>query len=237
MAADVYVIPLWRFFAGEFVPPLARAFGSVARVEIATRRIVEVTDKAPRAGFLQRRRAKRAAASVMRAINAHEPGAGRWRDEGECLYSEQAHVMEALGPYAVWLDYSDVMTSFEPPLPDRCWGSHQIFDVHQKEKRNLRFHHTHLLRCGHLGVPVDFPQPVWFEKKKIANLEFHRFACSTPRALHELDRMNEELRVPSPFVWEEHKSDPLVNVYPGWIQLREIVALSVQHGLPIVWDY
>lgn len=55
-------------------------------------------------------------------------------------------------------------------------------------------------------------------------------------AIAELDRLNQSLKTPDPFVWEEHKSNPLVKVYEGYLEIRKAVELSVKHGLPMIYE-
>jgi hypothetical protein len=90
-------------------------------------------------------------------------------------------------------------------------------------------------------LPVDFSEPVVIERYLI--LGYHpavRHACSTPRALVELQPIIAELKVPRDY--SKHVStnadpvdDPLVGVKLAFDHLRTVLELSEKYKLPAVF--
>src|SRR5438046_1268988 len=110
MALNVYVMPIWRFKAGDFSSSL-EALGITPT--IITPDGIMLRRRKSRVSFLTRWRAKRQTRQLRSAIEAESGHPIRWNDEGEVAYSEQAGGFEALRAFARWLDCRDLLPNFD----------------------------------------------------------------------------------------------------------------------------
>ena len=171
MALDVYVMPLWRFKAGDFEAPIEQnlrlepSVVSVDGVEKPSRRRTGGL-----ARWLHRSRARREVRAVRKAVEAANRVKVRWKDEGPVAYSHQSPGMEALRAYARWLDCRDRFPTFDAP-PERDYYKHPVMNVQLANPT-----------CAHLighscfngyYLPADFEQVAevepylvfgWFER-------------------------------------------------------------------------
>src|SRR2546423_987081 len=122
MALDVYVMPIWKFMAGDFQPPLA-AIG-VAPVIITPdakihRRLIAGSSS------ITRWKAKWATRRLRREIESEIGHSVWWNDKGEVAYARQAAGFESLRAFARWLDYRDIFATFEP-APQNNYYNHPV---------------------------------------------------------------------------------------------------------------
>ena len=122
MGLDVYVMPIWKFKAGDFASPL-EALG-IAPVTVGPHGMSQRESNA-RPSFLTRWKAKRATRRLRREIEAEVGHAVYWNDEGNVAYTRQAHGFESLRAFAKWLDYRDMFPTFDAP-PENDYYRHPV---------------------------------------------------------------------------------------------------------------
>jgi len=240
MSIDLYVMPLWRFCAGDYTSPLAAFMeGSGGpppkRVNVSTGQVTPAPHE-HEVGFFERWRARREVARVRRAVRNANGRSVAWKDDGPCVHRSQAHALNPLLAYEAWLSCKDLMPAFEADV-SKPWNSHPALRLrHEHGRQSLC---PHLIAAAGSGVflPCDFATPVVIRTVQIRKWTFTIMAGSSIRLAAELDRLNQSLKTPDPFVWEEHKSNPLVQVYEGYLEIRKAVELSVKHGLPMIYEW
>lgn len=228
MALDIYVMPLWRFKAGDFASPVERAIGLSPK--IATPDGIE--ERPVRVGWLDRWPAKREVRAIRRAVERANEVPIRWRDEGEVVYAEQSRGMEPLRAYAMWLDHRDRLPEFEPP-PEGNFANHPA--LAQESDRPLTYPHLvgHDCFSGYF-FPCDFPRITEVEPYLILGTwPASRYVGSSERLRRELTAIAGHLPAPS---GEPTPDDsPLIAVRTAFRQLRNVVELSCRYELPIVF--
>src|SRR5262245_35040433 len=227
MALDIYVMPLWRFKAGDFLTPIEANLG--IRPTIIT---PDGTVKRPsKAGWIARWKARRQVASVRKCVEAANRVAIRWTDEGDQVYASQSFGMESLRAYAKWLDFRDQMPTFEPP-PERNYYKHPVVALNDGRRLTCSHLVQHNCYSGYF-LPCEFEQLVYVEPYIRHNWEFARAVGSTPRLLRDLASVQEHLRVSDDCTGP--MDDPLREPKLAYLQLVEVAALSCRHGLPIIF--
>ena len=227
MGLDIYVMPLWRFKAGDFRSPIETATG--IRPKIVTADGIE--ERPAQVGWLDRWRAKRQVAAIRSAVESVNRTRPRWHDEGEVVYSEQSGGMEALRAYAKWLDCADRIPEFDLP-PEGDYYKHPVMGLEVER-----------LSCPHLVehdcyngyyLPCEFARLAEVEPYKLfGHWPATRSVGSSVRLLRELDLVQERLGVLEDYDYAQ--DDPLVAVKAAYLQLREVAKLSCRHALPIVF--
>src|SRR6516165_7360004 len=103
MALDIYVMPLWRFKAGDFMSPIESALGIKPRVVTAEgiHELPRAVDKAKRLSCQQE------VADICKRVEAVNKVRIKWKDEGDVQYASQCWGIQALRAYARWLDLRD----------------------------------------------------------------------------------------------------------------------------------
>lgn len=228
MAIDVYVMPMWRFRSGDFESSLAifaRKQGisfSVIRsgLSVSPRRLLR--------RFFAQRYVRKLQTTLSKSIGKSVS----WEDEGETLYNHQFHSFYQLLAYTKWLDLKDEIPEFE--LSER--GS---ADAHPTWKFN-RPHWTYplinALDCySGIIVPSDFPNPVHIPEKLWDGTIGTRKIFSSHALLCEINVLNLHLNVPEGW---DHKNSPKHLFWPMscLYQLRDILRLSIEHQLPVMFD-
>jgi hypothetical protein len=227
MALDIYVMPIWRFKVRDFSSPIESKLGIRPKV-VSPNGIQEPPAKA---GWIARWRARRQVAAIRKAVEAANGTSAHWRDDGEVVYAEQSHGIEPLRTFASWLDLRDRMPEFRPP-PEGNYYKHPVWD----------FDHDRPLSCPHLVehdchsgyfLPCDFERPVQVEPYRIHSWSFSRCVGSTVRVRKELAFLAEHLSVPDDHV--DTKDDPKAKVKTAFLQMQQVVDLSLLHGLPVIF--
>jgi hypothetical protein len=227
MALDLYVMPLWRFKAGDFASRIEAAIG--IRPKIVTAEGVEERP-APVGGF-GRWRARRQVSAIRRAVEALNGTPVRWKDDGGVVYSEQSRGMEALRAYAKWLDCRGQVPEFAP-APGGDYYQHPVMGL-EIERVSCPHLTGHDCYNGYY-LPCDFERLARVEPYKIfGQWPATRPVGSSVRLLRELDYVQERLRVPESYDYPQ--DDPLVAVKAAYLELREVADLSCRHGLPIIF--
>jgi hypothetical protein len=227
MALDIYVMPLWRFKAGDFRSAVETATGY--RPKIVTADGIE--ERPASVGWLDRWRAKRQVAALRKAVEAVNQARVRRDDEGGVIYSEQTRGMEGLRAYAMWLDCREEMPEFGLP-PE---GNYYNHPARQLEVERLSCPHLvkHDCNSGYF-LPCEFDRLAKVEPYKVfGHLPATRSVGSSTRLLRELDFVQEHLRVPEDY--DPPSEDQLASIKFAYLQLREAAELSCRHGLPIIF--
>lgn len=196
MALDVYVIPIWRFKAGDFRSPLN---------DIGLSPLIVGPDGVQRPedtcgpGFVSGWKARRATRQLRREIETEIGHAVRWNEEGEVAYAEQGHGFQALRAFAKWLDYRDLFPTFELP-PDGNYYDHPVMS--DELARPLMYPQV-VEHCCHSGyyVPAELERVVYVEPfQSWGGLTFKRSVGSSPRLLTELQQLVERLDSANHFI-------------------------------------
>ena len=230
MAVDAFVMPLWRFKAGDFVTGVERLAGGVGNVTYFNFDAT-LSVRSRRVGFFARRRARRDVIGIRKAVERANNCAVEWHDEGATVYNAQLHDYTPLIDYVWWLDRRDLMPEFPHRKSD-------------EEKRN--FYGTARDRAStfpHLAVvpfhsgyvlPCDFGRPIDVEPYMIFNTWPAAWkVVSAARLRVEIARVNETLNASADYQWTE--GDPVGDVKVVFNRIREIVDLSCRHGLPAIF--
>jgi len=140
MSLDVYVMPMWRFKAGDVETATERLLGRPTKrltpEGIFTRKRVQ--------GYFARRRAKREVRRVVAEAEEKLHLRIQWHDEGEVVHAEQASWgFEALRAYAKWLYLKDIFPAFDEP-PEANFYKHPVM-AFKDESRDFRFSHISII--------------------------------------------------------------------------------------------
>lgn len=223
MGLDVHVMPLWKYFAGDFLSPVEKLFANVQRVG---------TPK-PDARETEARETVENIRFMVREVLRIEPA---WTDEGESVFCEQYRyeAFHLLRAYAA---------EFEAAR-----GAPFVFDASGDPTEN-----PHLKRLTR-DVPTAFRHlikhsddegfwlPIPMTHVVLLDPETWFAAGSSHGLLAELDRLAPSLGMTRD--WAQlgrgdcaaAKDDPLSELKFGWSVLHAAARLSVEHGLPIVFD-
>jgi hypothetical protein len=227
MSIDLFVMPLWRFKAGDFRSPIEVQLG--IRPRIATAEGIESHPRPP--SWISRWRAKRDVAKLKRFVARANGVPIDWKDEGDVVYSGQTYGMTPLKAYAHWLDCREKMPGFDPPS-DHDYDRHPVFSI-EINRTSFPQLIEHDCYNGYF-LPVEFSSVVEAEPYLIfGNWPATRSVGSSPMLRRELDRMQEDLQVPEPYDYSQ--DDPLIAVRAAYLTIRKAVDLSCQHGLPMIF--
>ena len=229
MSLDVFVMPLWRYWTGEFQTPLERAMIEQG----AQDRYVRTRPK-PAASHAD---AKSSVEALQRQI-LHNLGPGnRWRDDGEIVFSQQFsyNAWHALRAFAADHQYQqpnfvfDQNAHLHPALPSIYAGGRTRFP-------NLIRHPDH---CG-FWLPVRFEEPFDLGVQDPNGVRW--YTGSSYQLLKELTYLGGVLGLTLDRGQEgwtlqfENPDDPLMLVYEGWALMRWAARSSTTARLPIVFD-
>jgi hypothetical protein len=224
---DVYVMPLWRFKAGDFHSPIEAAVGMRPKIVTAD----GLDERPARAGWFSRWRARRQVAAIRKAVESINGVPVEWADDGGVVYERQSFGFESLRAYANWLDCREQFPQFDPP-PEGDYYKHPVMSV---EVGRLSCPHLveHDCYSGYY-LPCEFERMVRVEPYLIfGQWPASRAVGSSPRLLRELDFVQATLQVPEGYQYPA--DDPLVAVKAAYLQLREVAELSCRCGLPIIF--
>jgi hypothetical protein len=226
MSVEIYVMPLWRFKAGDTRTAVEIATGIKPKIVDGNGDIVE----GPPPGWWVRWKARREVASLCRKVGRVNGTRIRWPDEGGQVYVQQSVGMGSLRAFARWLDLRDQFQSFDAP-PKRDFYKHPVMKV----KRSWSF--PHLVRhCCYNGyfLPCDFETPTEVEPYLIfGQWPANRNVASSVRLRDELRRIRPEFdaltsSMPSREPHLEHVGEALA-------QLEKVARISCEENLPIIF--
>src|SRR5688572_17930799 len=219
MALVVYVMPLWRYLAGDYEAAQAQ-FGA---------------DAGSRALSVSPAEARTFVARLRHGFRDVSRNAMRWHDRGEAIFARPFNVesWNALRAFAADQQYPVAGFNFgreshrHPGLHEVLYGHGSAFE------HTVKQHET-----GGFYLPVDFARPLELTVREDASSTI--LAGSSVALLRELnvlgprvglDRDLGELREGEVFAV---RPEPLQYVKFGWAFLRHVARLSVQHRLPII---
>ncbi len=219
MTLDVYVMPLWRYLAGDDEGVQARVSADAGSRELSV-------SPAEARSFVARLR------HGFRDVSRN---AMRWNDRGDAVFARPFNVQSwnALRAFAADQQYAVERFNFgreshrHPGLHEVLYGGASAF-LH-----TVKQHDT-----GGFYLPVDFPRPLELTVREDASSTI--LAGSSVALLRELnvlgprvglDRDLGELRPGEVFAV---RPEPLQYVKYGWAFLHHVARLSVQHRLPII---
>jgi hypothetical protein len=229
MALDVYVMPIWKFKAGDFTSPLAKL--GLSPVQVGPEGSV-VRDGRDRPGWWTRWKARRETARLGREMKDKLGRAVRWNDVGDVVYSSQSGGFQSLRAYAKWLDCRDQLPSFDPP-PQGNYYNHPALAM--KLRKPLTFPQLvgHSCFTGYF-LPVEIDRVVYVEPfRSWGHVVLHRSVGSSHRLLAELQVLAGELNADEHYRWVE--GDDLHEVKQALAQLLTLAKLSCGRDLPIVF--
>lgn len=236
MSVNLYVMPLWRFFAGDYDPPLARLGIPFKRLS-PTGQVFD-PPKAGAATPAQVALGQRKAANIAAKVRETNKADIAWDDRGDVVYNSQAGgSRDGLLAYVTWLDYGDRLPRFELSADGR-YDRHPVWRHHQNLHRPATFPHLaqHSLFCGYF-LPCDFERPViahMIKHPPFPPIPVH--AASTVRLAAELEAINDLLQVPDPLDHQRFADHPYALIFSAFDQLRATARLSLQHRLPIIYE-
>jgi hypothetical protein len=229
MALDVYVMPIWKFKAGDFESPL-EALGVSPVIISSDGSMQRKTSSRP--GLVTRWKAKRETRRLRREIEKEIGHPVSWNEDGATAYSDQAPPFEPLRAFAKWLDYRDMFPTFDAP-PEDDYYKHPVMS--NKLTRPLTYPQivNHSCHTGYF-IPTDLDRVVFVEPFVAwGRFEFKHSVGSTMRLLNELQHLGEVLNVKRDHQWE--KDDPLAMIKSDFSQLYSIALISSEKNLPIIF--
>lgn len=229
MALDVYVMPMWRFKAGDLTTGVQRQFAGKTTLVSPLGFLRLPNFKA----LLARRSAVRQVRAVVKEAEQSLGVRLRWRDEGEVVFSEQAWWgFEALRAYAKWLDLKDQLPAFEDP-PENNFYKHPALKC-EAPGRQFRFSQIidHSCYSGYY-VPCHFDRVVYVDSYQVfGRFTFQRSFGSSYTLHDQLGRLEPEM---------PQDDDPVISessrraIAAGFKTLKDLCGHSLSHKLPIVF--
>jgi len=231
MSLDVYVMPIWRFKAGDFSSPISRLGLDVPVFTIGPEGTKRSDRRRP--SLVARWRAKRVTRRLGQEISRKVGRVISWSENGDVAYGEQSGGFESLRSYAKWLDYRDLLPTFDLP-PDDNYYNHPVMTGRFERPPTYPLLVEHNCFSGYF-LPVDFDGVVEVEPyKSWGEFVFTRSVGSSPKLLVELSRLTDLVQA-DPDAAGQKGNDPLARVKEALVQLLEIARLSCERHLPIIF--
>jgi hypothetical protein len=227
MGLDIYVMPIWKFKAGNFRSPLEKI--GLTPVTVTPEGTVRQC-RPP--GFIQRWQGRRATRRLRREIEAEIGHAVRWNDEGAVALVEQGSAFESLRAFAKWQDCLDQLPTFDPP-PENNYYNHPAMSADPDRPLSYPQLVEHSCFSGYF-IPAELERVVHVEPyRSFGDFVFHRAVGSSFRLLEELRQLSGVLGIEGDGIWQE--ADPLAEVKAAFAQLHKAAKISVEQDLPIVF--
>lgn len=251
MALDAYVMPLWRFKAGDFTCPIEATLGikpTIISPEtrplphapwylrlLAAIGIIEFIEPPPepspeefKAAAVQEVDALKTQLTDMIGIPIE------WFDDGDVHYNKQFHDPSVLRTFAAWYDHRDEFPEFLPAPKLQYWN-HPVRRLLKPDKRRFPILSEHSLSTGYL-LPVPFEGVHYVEPfKSWGDREFFRDVSSTQAVLGELAEILEFIATVPEVREEEHGSIPVADARWYAEELQRMCRLSIEHRLPVIF--
>lgn len=231
MGLDIHVMPLCKFFAGEYESPLEKLkdiLGPVMRIG---------TPKPD----MPMEDAKEEVADLQKTLSEEFGTRSVWDDVGDPAFSEQFdfRAWHALRAFAAHQDYPakkgllrKEVRYFELENPESHPGIRKIWEGADSSYRHLVVHADN----------QGYYFPVKFEDPLLLDAEIGVVAGSSYALQAELAKLGKfvkaekrwsDLRDRDPLVPD---GDPMGYVKYGWMFMHHCATLSVDRGLPIIFD-
>ena len=259
MALDVYVMPLWRFKAGDFTSPIEKTLGIRPTIislsgetsdqppprppwhlrwlaAVGLIEFIEPADTTPALGPAEKRALAEQEVDALKAELARLTGqAVDWSDEGGVYYNEQFHAAGFLRAFAAWHDHREAMPEFLPAAPGKDADRYPVWDQPEPARRRFPTLAGHSLHTGYF-LPVPFEGVYRVEPFKVAGTwEFYHDVASSRTVLRELEEL---LASVATLAGDGGSPEQVkfVGAARSWGEtLREVCALSVEHGVPVIF--
>ncbi|MBI5723057.1 MAG: hypothetical protein HZA50_03785 [Planctomycetes bacterium] len=229
MSLDVYVMPMWRFKAGDAETAVQQLGGDKALMITPGGILSWKRFKASLSRFQAKRQVRRIVAEAEKELNIRI----EWNDEGNVVHSQQASWgFEALRAYAKWLDLQDCFPTFDDP-PENNFYKHPAL-IWKEDRRTFRFSHIidHDCYSGYY-VPCRFDRVVYVEPfQSFGRFTFHHSFGSSYTLAAQLDTLEKYL--PSN-VDSKVSADSCNPILAGFNTLKELASKSIEHQLPIIF--
>lgn len=252
MALNAYVMPLWRFKAGDFTSPIEETLGIKPTVIslsdpppprapwhlrlLAKIGIIEFVPPSPGPTREERRaRAMQEVAALKAQLTEMTGTPIDWPDEGSVHHNKQFHEPVTMRAFAAWHDHRDELPEFASP-PAQNYYEHPVWSLPKPARRRFPTLVKHSLHTGYL-LPLPFEGSYCVEPFKIRDRwEFFHHVASSETILREATDFLEFLStIPA-------ASDPT----PGPVSFRDIrwyaeelqrlCRLSLEHRLPVIFN-
>jgi hypothetical protein len=260
MALDVYVMPLWKYKAGEFTSPLEAVLGVEPIVITPTTRprdplaglpwywrllvklgMAEVAVREPGSAHEEdedqiRENARRSATALKEELTRFSGAPVDWPDEGGVEYSKQFHEPVRIRAFAAWLNNRDTLPEFTaPPAEESASYYHHPAMALAQSQPPPRF--ATLIEydawAGYL-FPAPFEGVHGVEPYSQWGHDFQRPVASSQTLLRELEELLPFFdKVPAKV--DETGQNPVADAHWRAQQLHKICQLSVQHRLPVIF--
>jgi len=219
MTLDVYVMPLWRYLAGDYEKAQAQFGDSAGSRELS----------------ISPAEARTFVARLRYGFRDVSRNAMRWHDKGEAVFAKpfDPQSWNALRAFAADQQYPVERFNFGKES-HRHPGLHEVLLGAPSAFLNLVKQHD----TGGFYLPVDFPRPLELTVCEDASSTI--LAGSSIGLLRELNALGPrvglerdlgEMREGEVFAL---RPEPLQYVKFGWAFMRHAARLSVQHRLPII---
>lgn len=252
MALDAYVMPLWRFKAGDFDSPIEATLGikptiiSPASPLLEPRPpwylrlleklgIIEFVPSVPEPTREDRRAAAVQEVEALKVLLAGKVGQPvDWLDEGDIHYRKQFYDPSVLRAFAAWHDHRDVLPEFLP-APKLQYFKHPVWQLPKPAKRRFPLLAEHSMYTGYF-MPVAFEGIYFVEPfKSWGDTEYFRDVASTQMVARELADFLQFLATVPEVREQEHGSCPVGDARWYAKELQRMCNLSIEHTLPVIF--
>jgi hypothetical protein len=153
MALDAYVMPLWRFKAGDFTSPIENALGikptviSLADAPppracwyvrlLDNAGIIDFVPPPPEPSPEELRTTATQEVDALKSQLTEMLGTPiDWPDEGSVHYNKQFHEPVIMRAFAAWHDHQDELPEFTSP-PEQNYYKHPVWSLPKPPKRRF----------------------------------------------------------------------------------------------------
>lgn len=250
MALDAYVMPLWRFKAGDLSSPIEETLGIKPTViSLADRPrprapwylrllakvgVIEFVEPPPEPTREERRAAAIQEVSALKSQLTGMTGVPiEWPDEGVSHYGKQFHKPVTMRAFAAWYDHREELPEFASP-PEHNYYKHPVWSLPKPAKRRFPTLVEHSLYTGYL-LPLAFDGVHRVEPFKIMDhWEFFHDVASSETVLREVTDFLEFL---SSFPADDSSTAGKFSREIRWYarELQQMCRLSLEHRLPVIF--
>jgi len=251
MALDAYVMPLWRFKAGDFTSPIEENLGVKPNVIsladpspppapwylrlLATIGITEFAPPPPEPTREQRRAAAVQEVDALKARLTEMTGTPiDWPDEGSVQYHKQFHEPVTMRAFAAWHDHHDELPEFTSP-PGQDYYKHPVWSLPKPSKRRFPTLVDHSLHTGYL-LPLPFEGNYRVEPFKIMDhWQFFHDVASSETILREATDFLDFLSTVPAADGQVSGEIPLRDIRWYAEELQCMCRVSLEHHLPVIF--
>jgi hypothetical protein len=250
MALDVYVMPLWRFKAGDFSTPIEENLGikpTVLAIGESQRPAapsppwyLRLAAKIGLFEFTPESTPEQRKAAAMQEVDALKDRLTKltnvrveWPDSGAVQYKKQFYDPVVLRAFAAWCNHRDSLPDFHP-APTGNYYNHPVWKIAKPPHRRFATLIQHSLHVGYF-LPVPFEGVYAVEPFMAFGREFHHHVASTQTILRELAELMTEFEyVAGPS--GTSGGNPVADARWYAEELERICRLSVDHELPVIFN-